>query len=74
MLEEEVASLKKRLKEAAEGHMLELDVLASKKFIQGEESMKAKVENAWELGPHNLAPFRYFEKRIAYQEKLQEAA
>ena len=72
-LEEEVEALKKRLEESAAFHLTELELISAKRFKEGENSMKAKVEKAWELGPHQLAPFRYFEKRIDYQNKLLEA-
>ena len=72
-LEREVEFLKKGLEESAAFHLIELERISAMKFEEGENLMKSKVEGAWELGPHQLAPFRYFEKRIDYQNKLLEA-
>ena len=35
--------------------------------------MKARIADAWELGPHESAPFAYFERRLKYVEDVHMA-
>ena len=44
------------------------------KFIAGEVSMRKKVEEAWQMGPHESAPFSYFSRRLDYVDRVHTAA
>ena len=71
-LQQRITELSQQLEAANKKQQEALD-LSTSSYMAGEEAMRSRIAEAWALGPHESAPFSYFERRLKYVESVQVA-